>query len=319
MSTRSRTTLLILAAAVTAVFISGVILRGLIIADLEPFLKNTQTDNAEILLKRIGNFILLWSFCIAVTACACAFFIRRKTGGEVKRSSVVSAAQVPEQAQSEPFSPETQQATHPESAVEQEGKPLISISVKVEEEEPAADEQEDRLHVDDPDRLRKIIQGLDELARAEALGRTLQKQQLELALHLNDAVEKTRAAVSDKEIQFNLECENGLTMNADPDCLAKIILHLMDNAAKAVKDKGAVTLSAAAQNGHVLLSVRDTGIGIKRKDLPHIFERFYRASGSGIGLGLTIVRELVDACGGKIEVETTRGQGSQVTVRIPHA
>jgi signal transduction histidine kinase len=69
----------------------------------------------------------------------------------------------------------------------------------------------------------------------------------------------------------------------------------------------------------MVFSVRDTGIGIRPKQLPHLYERFFRGAGSGIGMGLAIVKELVDACGGMIEVKTRSGEGSVFTVHIPAA
>jgi signal transduction histidine kinase len=67
----------------------------------------------------------------------------------------------------------------------------------------------------------------------------------------------------------------------------------------------------------VVFSVRDTGTGIRRDHLSHIYEHFFRGAGSGIGIGLSIVKELVDASGGKIEVQTEVGKGTTVTVKVP--
>jgi two-component system phosphate regulon sensor histidine kinase PhoR len=80
-----------------------------------------------------------------------------------------------------------------------------------------------------------------------------------------------------------------------------------------------VTVSASEKGDQIEFAVRDTGCGIRRKALPHIFERFYRGSGDGIGLGLTIVKELVDACEGTIAVQSIRGKGSVFTVSIPRS
>ena len=66
-----------------------------------------------------------------------------------------------------------------------------------------------------------------------------------------------------------------------------------------------------------MFSVRDTGTGIRRSHLSHIYERFFRGMGNGVGLGLSIVKELVDARGGKIEVQTETGKGTTFTVYIP--
>ncbi len=167
------------------------------------------------------------------------------------------------------------------------------------------------------DRIKRIIAGLDELARAEALGRALSRQPIKLAHHLTEVMDKVRGSIHEKNIAFNLECEQALTLSADPDCLATIMTNLLENAAKSIKQNGTVTVNAVVEGDQVRLAVKDTGRGIKRKDMPHIFERFYRASGSGIGLGLTIAKALVDASGGTIEVQSTYGNGCLVTVSIP--
>ena len=120
-----------------------------------------------------------------------------------------------------------------------------------------------------------------------------------------------------KEIAFKLECRSDLRLSADSDCLSGIMAHLLDNAVKAMKHAGTVTISAARKKVHVVVTVEDTGAGISRKALPHIYERFYRGSGSGIGLGLAIVKELVDACGGTIAARSARGKGALFTANIP--
>ena len=314
-----RKTLLILVIVFAVIVLSGILARGMIISDFQNILANDGgSEKANLLVHHAGNVVLVWSFFVAFLAIAPVALVLRKPAEKDQKTK-------PAPRQTGSIEPVDLKkpigvAASPEAAGAKaaQGDSELIISVHAMGEEPEAEDEDAQVHVSDPDRLKKIIQGLEELAQAQALGSSLQRQQLELALHLSGAVEKTRESLQDREIRFDLECENGLTVQADPDCLAKIITNLLDNAAKAVQDGGVVTVSAAAQNGNVMIAVQDTGVGIRRKDLPHIFERFYRASGSGIGLGLTIVRELVEACGGRIEVETTRGKGSLVTVRIPH-
>jgi len=93
----------------------------------------------------------------------------------------------------------------------------------------------------DPDRVTRIVKGLDALAKAQAFRSALRKQPIELAQFLNNSIEKTRASVSNKDVTFNLECRDGLKLSADPDCLTGIMAHLLDNAVKAVKQAGTVT------------------------------------------------------------------------------
>ncbi len=185
-----------------------------------------------------------------------------------------------------------------------------------EEEVPADNEHLQSLH-EETDRLRKIIDGMEQLSRAQALAQSRRKESVELEPLLNSIVEQSRIKVQDREIAFTLECEPGLVMTGDPECLRLIVDNLMDNAVKAVQSAGSVALSAARSGNEIVLTVRDTGTGIRAKHRSHIYERFFRGAGSGIGIGLTIVKELTDACGGKIEVQTAWSKGSVFTVHIP--
>ena len=108
-----------------------------------------------------------------------------------------------------------------------------------------------------------------------------------------------------------------LRINADPDKLSQIVINLLSNALKATEKGGYVRIKAGQRASEVFIEVKDTGIGIKQEDLPFIFERFYKVSEGGLGLGLTIVKELVEAHGGRIEVKSEYGKGSAFTVFIP--
>jgi signal transduction histidine kinase len=94
-------------------------------------------------------------------------------------------------------------------------------------------------------------------------------------------------------------------------------VNLLSNALRATSQGGHVILSALPAAGHLKISVEDTGIGIDEKDLPFIFERFYHGTGGGLGIGLTIVRELVDAHGGSVVVQSASGQGTTFTILLP--
>jgi len=102
-----------------------------------------------------------------------------------------------------------------------------------------------------------------------------------------------------------------------------MILNLLDNAVKYTPEGGEISVGLARQNGNARIVVRDTGVGIPQADQLHVFDRFYRVDKArsralgGAGLGLSIVRWIVDAHGGKIEVQSTPGKGSAFTVELP--
>jgi signal transduction histidine kinase len=114
---------------------------------------------------------------------------------------------------------------------------------------------------------------------------------------------------------------------ADPQRIAQVLGNLVSNALRHTPPGGCVTLRAgwaAAQQTAILLTVADTGSGIAPADLPHIFERFWRAdrarsrSSGGAGLGLVIAKRLIEAHGGQIAVQSTPGQGTIFTCTLPY-
>jgi signal transduction histidine kinase len=112
---------------------------------------------------------------------------------------------------------------------------------------------------------------------------------------------------------------------ADPDRLERVVRNLVANAVRHTPPGGLVLLTGAPDDGAVVVQVRDTGEGIAAEDLPRIFERFYRSGpardrdGGGAGLGLALVKELTEAMGGMVSVESQLGTGSTFTLRLPAA
>jgi signal transduction histidine kinase len=185
------------------------------------------------------------------------------------------------------------------------------------EDELPADEERMQVLYKETDRLKKIIAGMEQLSQARELARARRKEPVEIEPLLTGIIEQTRLAAAGKAVTYHLQCEPGLAILGDPECIGRIIGNITDNAARFIKDSGSVTLTAGRRGGLVVFSVTDTGTGIRRAHLPHIYEHFFRGSGSGIGMGLSIAKELVDACGGKIDVETAAGKGTTVVIELP--
>ncbi|WP_338131023.1 sensor histidine kinase [Cohnella rhizosphaerae] len=136
-----------------------------------------------------------------------------------------------------------------------------------------------------------------------------------------------------KEISLELDAPEELFIEADEDRLGQITLNLLQNGISYTPEGGrvrvkAVIVETAGEEGgdapeHVRITVSDTGIGIPKKDLPRIFERFYRVdkarsrSSGGTGLGLSIVKHLVELHHGTIRVESTVGVGSTFVIELP--
>jgi NtrC-family two-component system sensor histidine kinase KinB len=110
---------------------------------------------------------------------------------------------------------------------------------------------------------------------------------------------------------------------ADTQQIGHVFANLLSNALRYTDSGGAVTVSARTEEEQVQFSVSDTGRGIPERDLPRIFDRFFRVPGqeteSGIGLGLAIVKEIVEAHGGSVNVESREGEGSTFLFTLPRA
>lgn len=170
---------------------------------------------------------------------------------------------------------------------------------------------------DEAGRLTAILDGLDDLTRAEASILSLHRQKIMLAPFLTRLAERFIRMASEQAVLFRLECNDAATVYADPDKLSQIIINLVSNALKATSEGGEIVLRAGNKEETSFLEVADTGKGIPEKDLPYVFERFYRVENSGLGLGLAIVSELVRGHNGTINVASIQGKGSTFTVHLP--
>jgi signal transduction histidine kinase len=127
-----------------------------------------------------------------------------------------------------------------------------------------------------------------------------------------------------KEQRIHIACDLALTsITGDPDRLSQVITNLLINAINYNRNAGEVRVTTGSENGLGVLTVQDTGQGIAPHDLPHIFERFYRAdkararSRGHCGLGLAICKSIIEAHGGMIQVVSEIGVGSKFTVQLP--
>jgi two-component system OmpR family sensor kinase len=184
------------------------------------------------------------------------------------------------------------------------------------------------LAVEELDRIRAIVEELLLLARLDE-GLPLRREPVEIDLLLQEAAMRglVLAAGATKESgqgRGTVEAHpaGGLHALADPDRLLQVVSNLVGNALRHGGPGVAVTLSArSAGTGAVAVEVSDTGPGIAARDLPHVFDRFYRGATArgpgGAGLGLAIVASLVEAMGGEVAVRSPAGTGTTFTVRLP--
>ena len=166
-------------------------------------------------------------------------------------------------------------------------------------------------------RLKNILEGIEDISQAEASASWLRKQTIKLRPFLNNIMERFSRLLLDKGISFEIQCNEELFMNADPDRLSQIIVNLLVNAMKATDRGGNIWIKAGRKNSEVFVEVSDTGHGIRPEDLPFVFERFYKVAEGGLGLGLAIAKDIAEAHGGRIEARSVYGKGSSFTVFMP--
>ncbi|MBE0428522.1 MAG: HAMP domain-containing histidine kinase [Thermoleophilia bacterium] len=175
-------------------------------------------------------------------------------------------------------------------------------------------------------RLSRLVEDMQRLTRAESGQEQLDMVKVEPEPFLERVARKMMPQFAEKGVSLDVAAaDGGPRLLADEDKLDQIIVNLLDNALRYTGSGGSVRVNSYPQDGMVAIEVTDTGQGIDARDLPHIFERFYRADKSrartsgGTGIGLTIVKQYVDALGGRIQVESKVGEGTIFTVMLPPA
>lgn len=170
---------------------------------------------------------------------------------------------------------------------------------------------------DETKRLTAILDGVDEMSRAEASVLNLHKETFLLKPYLTTITGRFERVIAEKNAVLLLECPDDLRINADPDRLSQIVINLISNSFKAISTGGRVVLVASKDSQGICLDVTDNGCGIPAEDMPHVFERFYRGKNGGLGLGLAIVKELITTHGGDISLRSTPGSGTSFRVKLP--
>jgi len=174
-------------------------------------------------------------------------------------------------------------------------------------------------------RLSSIVESLMILVKSDTGRLVFNMQPIALDAFIEQLYEETNVLAESKKIQVKLEHSQPIRIHGDAVRLKQLFLNLIDNALKYTPPRGQVTLILTKEERHAVFAVRDNGIGIPRKDLIKIFERFYRVERShesmedagGSGLGLSIAKWITEAHQGSIEVKSREGKGSTFTVRLP--
>lgn len=173
-------------------------------------------------------------------------------------------------------------------------------------------------------RMQSLISNLLDLARLET-GRALDIQDASLTQIIRDSIYAFELLARDKQLDLRFDAPfDDLKTRVDAARIHQVIHNLVSNAIKYTPDKGQVIVSVDTSDDQFVVQVRDTGIGIAPRDLPRVFDRFYRVKHAhqvqeGTGLGLAIVKAIVEQHGGKVWVESQLGKGSVFSFSLPHA
>ena len=186
---------------------------------------------------------------------------------------------------------------------------------------PAAERFLNRIEVE-VDSMTQMVEELLELSRIESGQVPVELVPTALSEVVVDAAERLRPQAERAGLDLIIEMDPNLPrVVADPTRIRQVITNLVHNAIKFTPADGVVHVSAVTSSSDVIVSVRDTGVGIPREDLPRIFERFFKAdrarSGGGTGLGLAISKHIIQAHGGRIWVESDEGRGSTFYFALP--
>ncbi len=172
-------------------------------------------------------------------------------------------------------------------------------------------------------RLQALLEDLLTLSRLESLEGKDEASPVQLGALLQECVEPIAHQIKEKDIHLEIVAEESPVVRGDREALERLVINLLDNAVKYNRIGGSVTVRLSANNGEATLEVADTGIGIPAGSLNRVFERFYRVDKGrsreegGTGLGLAIVKHVAQLHGGRVEVTSDLGRGSQFTVRLP--
>lgn len=175
--------------------------------------------------------------------------------------------------------------------------------------------------IEESERVTTMLDTMMDIGEAETGVMRLRVEAVDLVRLVESAVDLYRDTADVREVTLSTELPPSLSTRADPQRLRQAIANLVDNAIKYTPAGGSVIVSAAAEGGTPTVSVSDTGAGITPADLPHIWERLFRGDRSrserGLGLGLSLVKAIVEAHGGTVAVRSEPGRGSTFTVTLP--
>ena len=180
------------------------------------------------------------------------------------------------------------------------------------------DQQTAEIMIQEVERLDRVIGQLLEFARPLSL----QKKATQLDVLIRHSMKMVEGDARQKGIALNVKNDPRInTVQIDPDRIKQVLLNLYLNALEAMEGGGELSVAFLRMetNQSIQITVSDTGPGIKPEDLPHLFDPYFTTKTSGTGLGLAIVHKIIESHKGEIQIKSRRGEGTTITMVIPHA
>lgn len=178
--------------------------------------------------------------------------------------------------------------------------------------------------MNESDRMTKIVQDLLLLSKFDAGQTELNVEKFDLIRSAREIYDGMKLNVEKRGMQMTLDVQDSpVICEGDKQRIEQVIVNVMSNAVRYTPDGGVISVSAGANGDFAVVRVRDTGIGIPKEDIPHLFDRFYRVDKArsralgGSGLGLSIAREIMNKHSGSISIESEPGKGTSVTISFP--
>jgi two-component system sensor histidine kinase VicK len=175
------------------------------------------------------------------------------------------------------------------------------------------------------DRMNRLVKDLLQLSRLDTKQQKWYKEEGDIVKLVRTAVKKVDMLARSKNQQINLifNPELSILIDMDRDRIEQVLLNILSNAIKYTKDRGRIDVDVIRGNGEVKIVVMDNGVGIPEKELPRVFERFFRVDKArssrmgGTGLGLSISKQIIEEHKGSIDIESVFGKGTMVAIKLP--
>ena len=175
--------------------------------------------------------------------------------------------------------------------------------------------------IEESDRVLTMLNTLMDITEAEHGMMRLHRERRSVAQLLENVLEVYRLVADEKKIEITAHCDGPCYANVDPNRIQQALANLLDNAVKYTRERGQISIQCSSSDDTVQVRFKDDGIGIPVAEQPRIWDRLYRGDKSrgqrGLGLGLSLVKAVVEAHGGVVTVQSAEGTGSEFSVLLP--